>query len=121
MSIIGVTIDYGPFGFMDRYDPGHICNGSGIYMYMCSFIVKGMEGTSCFVSMHVYQLFPLHDAGFTLEEYIKAEWVGIIWVELMIMNTLWKVYIAGYSLIRLHCVECQCMPMQCNARPCIVL
>ena len=29
MSIIGVTIDYGPFGFMDRYDPGHICNGSG--------------------------------------------------------------------------------------------
>ena len=29
MSIIGVTIDYGPFGFMDRHDPGHICNGSG--------------------------------------------------------------------------------------------
>ncbi|XP_064400171.1 protein adenylyltransferase SelO, mitochondrial-like [Halichondria panicea] len=28
MSIIGVTIDYGPFGFLDRYDPGHICNGS---------------------------------------------------------------------------------------------
>lgn len=31
MSIIGLTIDYGPFSFMDRYDPGHICNGSGIY------------------------------------------------------------------------------------------
>ena len=29
MSIVGVTIDYGPFGFLDRYDPGHICNGSG--------------------------------------------------------------------------------------------
>eukprot|EP00731_Ephydatia_muelleri_P000032 Em0001g32a len=30
MSIVGVTIDYGPFGFMDRYDPNHICNGSGM-------------------------------------------------------------------------------------------
>ena len=29
MSIIGVTVDYGPFGFMDCYDPGHICNASG--------------------------------------------------------------------------------------------
>ena len=29
MSIIGLTIDYGPFGFMDRYEPGHICNRSG--------------------------------------------------------------------------------------------
>jgi uncharacterized protein YdiU (UPF0061 family) len=29
MSIVGVTIDYGPYGFMDRYDSGFICNGSG--------------------------------------------------------------------------------------------
>ena len=29
MSIVGVTIDYGPFGFMDKYDPNFICNGSG--------------------------------------------------------------------------------------------
>eukprot|EP00198_Chlamydomonas_reinhardtii_P010390 XP_001699727.1 predicted protein [Chlamydomonas reinhardtii] len=28
MSIVGVTIDYGPFGFLDRYDPDFICNGS---------------------------------------------------------------------------------------------
>ena len=34
MSILGLTIDYGPFGFMDRYDPDHICNGSGMYTYM---------------------------------------------------------------------------------------
>ncbi len=26
MSILGLTIDYGPFGFLDGYDPGHICN-----------------------------------------------------------------------------------------------
>ncbi|GLI65597.1 hypothetical protein VaNZ11_009173 [Volvox africanus] len=28
MSIVGVTLDYGPFGFLDRYEPDHICNGS---------------------------------------------------------------------------------------------
>jgi len=36
MSILGLTIDYGPFGFLDGYDPGHICNHSdpqGRYAY----------------------------------------------------------------------------------------
>ena len=36
MSIVGVTIDYGPFGFLDRYDPSYICNASdtaGRYSY----------------------------------------------------------------------------------------
>jgi uncharacterized protein YdiU (UPF0061 family) len=28
MSILGLTIDYGPFQFMDAFDPGHICNHS---------------------------------------------------------------------------------------------
>jgi len=28
MSILGLTLDYGPFGFLDAYDPGHICNHS---------------------------------------------------------------------------------------------
>ena len=26
MSILGLTMDYGPFAFMDAFDPGHICN-----------------------------------------------------------------------------------------------
>jgi len=26
MSILGLTIDYGPFAFMDAFNPGHICN-----------------------------------------------------------------------------------------------
>ncbi|GAB4218506.1 MAG: hypothetical protein Fur007_24630 [Rhodoferax sp.] len=26
MSILGLTLDYGPFQFMDGFDPGHICN-----------------------------------------------------------------------------------------------
>lgn len=28
MSILGLTFDYGPFGFMETYDPGYICNHS---------------------------------------------------------------------------------------------
>ncbi len=28
MSILGLTIDYGPFGFLDVFDPQHICNHS---------------------------------------------------------------------------------------------
>ena len=36
MSILGLTIDYGPFQFLDVFDPGHICNHSddqGRYAY----------------------------------------------------------------------------------------
>lgn len=36
MSILGLTIDYGPFGFMDSFDPDHICNHTdqqGRYAY----------------------------------------------------------------------------------------
>ena len=36
MSILGLTIDYGPFGFVDGFDAGHICNHSdtqGRYAY----------------------------------------------------------------------------------------
>jgi len=28
MSILGITLDYGPFGFLDAYDPGFVCNHS---------------------------------------------------------------------------------------------
>jgi serine/tyrosine/threonine adenylyltransferase len=28
MSMLGLTIDYGPFGFLDGFDPKHICNHS---------------------------------------------------------------------------------------------
>ncbi|MAS40840.1 MAG: hypothetical protein CMK33_03900 [Porticoccaceae bacterium] len=36
MSILGETLDYGPYGFLDAYDPAHICNHSdyeGRYAY----------------------------------------------------------------------------------------
>ena len=28
MSILGLTIDYGPYGFMEAYNPGYVCNHS---------------------------------------------------------------------------------------------
>lgn len=28
MSLLGLTLDYGPYGFLDGFDPGHICNHS---------------------------------------------------------------------------------------------
>ncbi len=36
MSILGLTIDYGPFGFLDAFDPNHVCNHTdhqGRYAY----------------------------------------------------------------------------------------
>ena len=36
MSILGLTLDYGPFGFMEAFDPHHICNHTdqqGRYSY----------------------------------------------------------------------------------------
>jgi uncharacterized protein YdiU (UPF0061 family) len=42
MSILGLTIDYGPYGFMDHFDKDHICNHSGtsIYLYICNFVAN---------------------------------------------------------------------------------
>lgn len=48
MSVLGLTIDYGPFGFMERFNPGFICNASddgGRYSYenqpsMCKWNVE---------------------------------------------------------------------------------
>uniref|UniRef100_A0A3P9QAZ8 Selenoprotein O n=2 Tax=Poecilia reticulata TaxID=8081 RepID=A0A3P9QAZ8_POERE len=36
MSVLGLTLDYGPYGFMDRFDPDFVCNASdnsGRYSY----------------------------------------------------------------------------------------
>lgn len=36
MSILGLTLDYGPYGFLDHFDPGWICNhtdAAGRYAY----------------------------------------------------------------------------------------
>jgi len=50
MSVLGLTIDYGPYGFMEAYDPGYICNHSdhhGRYAYNQQPNI-GLFNLSCF-------------------------------------------------------------------------
>ncbi|KAJ8521386.1 hypothetical protein ONZ45_g1939 [Pleurotus djamor] len=48
VSILGLTIDYGPYSFMDVFDPYHICNhsddsGRYAYMYQPNMIVYALR------------------------------------------------------------------------------
>lgn len=50
MSVLGLTIDYGPYGFMEAYDPAYICNHSdhhGRYAFNQQANI-GMFNLSCF-------------------------------------------------------------------------
>jgi len=50
MSILGLTLDYGPFGFMEAFDPNYICNHSdyqGRYSYAQQPKI-GLFNLSCF-------------------------------------------------------------------------
>ena len=60
MSILGITIDYGPFAFMEHYNPKFICNYSdkeGRYRYeaqpeICLFnLIKLLESLDQFAKM----------------------------------------------------------------------
>ncbi|WP_019140931.1 protein adenylyltransferase SelO [Noviherbaspirillum massiliense] len=75
MSILGLTIDYGPFGFMEAFDAGHICNHSdqqGRYSYRMQ---PGIGQWNCFALGQA--LLPLigtvEDTQAALEPY-KAEY-----------------------------------------------
>lgn len=50
MSILGLTIDYGPYGFMDFFDPKFVPNGSdsgGRYSYERQPMVKNIKYAPC--------------------------------------------------------------------------
>jgi hypothetical protein len=79
MSILGLTLDYGPYGFMDDYDPGFICNHSdhnGRYAFDQQPYI-GLWNLSCLAQA----LLPLAEkealkAG--LDTYIPHGWNGNI-------------------------------------------
>jgi hypothetical protein len=59
MSILGITIDYGPFGFMDAFDPDFICNGEQnklhIHLLLLFFMLfLFFLFSSCFCSCSCY-------------------------------------------------------------------
>ena len=69
MSVLGLTIDYGPFGFLDAFDANHICNHSdtqGRYAYRMQ---PQIAYWNCFCLAQA--LLPLIGAHY--EESVRAE------------------------------------------------
>ena len=70
MSILGSTLDYGPFGFMDDYDPGFICNHSdhnGRYAFNQQPFI-GLWNLSC-LAQALLPLVPKEELKATLDRY----------------------------------------------------
>jgi uncharacterized protein YdiU (UPF0061 family) len=71
MSVLGLTLDYGPYGFLDDYDPGFICNHSdhqGRYAFDKQPDI-GLWNLSCFAQA----LLPLlHQDGEAAAERARA-------------------------------------------------
>ncbi|KAF9382163.1 hypothetical protein BGX21_001881 [Mortierella sp. AD011] len=61
MSVLGLTIDYGPYAFLDKYDPGWICNHSD------------SEGRYAFQQQPGICLWNLSKLALTLENLIGAQ------------------------------------------------
>ncbi|KAF9113221.1 hypothetical protein BGX27_002013 [Mortierella sp. AM989] len=61
MSVLGLTIDYGPYAFLDKYDPGWICNHSDT------------EGRYAFQQQPGICLWNLSKLALTLENLIGAQ------------------------------------------------
>jgi uncharacterized protein YdiU (UPF0061 family) len=61
MSIIGLTIDYGPFGFIDHFDLDHICNHSD------------HEGRYSFGNQPSIGMWNLEQLGIALDKFISKE------------------------------------------------
>ncbi len=73
MSILGLTIDYGPFGFMESYDPGYICNHSdprGRYAYDQQPQI-GLWNLAC-LAQALSPLIPAGQADAVLDGYAPA-------------------------------------------------
>ncbi len=91
MSILGLTFDYGPFGFMETYDPGYICNHSdprGRYAYDQQPQV-GLWNLAC-LAQALSPLIPAKQAHDVLDGYAMAyhqHFVSLMSAKLGILNT----------------------------------
>jgi serine/tyrosine/threonine adenylyltransferase len=73
MSILGLTFDYGPFGFMESYDPEYICNHSdprGRYAFEQQPRV-GLWNLAC-LAQALSPLIPIKQAHAVLDGYAPA-------------------------------------------------
>ncbi|KAF8501880.1 hypothetical protein BU17DRAFT_58823 [Hysterangium stoloniferum] len=72
ISIIGLTIDYGPYAFMDVYDENHVCNhtdeqGRYAYKFQPTMIIYALRAL-------LTSLSPLIGAEMTLGHAVQAGW-----------------------------------------------
>jgi uncharacterized protein YdiU (UPF0061 family) len=73
MSILGLTFDYGPFGFMETYDPAYVCNHSdhhGRYAYKQQPQI-GHWNLSC-LAQALLPIMPVEAAKAALDRFIPA-------------------------------------------------
>lgn len=61
MSILGITFDYGPFGFLDQFNPQHICNHSD------------QQGRYSFANQPTVGFWNLHAFAVTLSSLVSME------------------------------------------------
>jgi len=81
MSILGLTIDYGPFSFMEAYDPGVICNHSDT------------QGRYSFERQPSVALWNLHRLADTLKTLIEEEQLKEV------LSIYEKILVKEYSLL----------------------
>jgi serine/tyrosine/threonine adenylyltransferase len=91
MSIIGLTFDYGPFGFMESYDPGYICNHSdprGRYAFDQQPQI-GLWNLAC-LAQALSPLIPTEQAHAVLDGYAPAyhqHYAALMGAKLGLRNT----------------------------------
>jgi uncharacterized protein YdiU (UPF0061 family) len=107
MSILGLTFDYGPFGFMESYDPGYICNHSdprGRYAYDQQAQI-GLWNLAC-LAQALSPLIPTEQAHAVLDGYAPAyhqHYVELMGAKLGLGNaTLDDIQLIGSLLETMH-------------------
>ena len=107
MSILGLTFDYGPFGFMESYDPGYICNHSdprGRYAYDQQPQI-GLWNLAC-LAQALSPLIPTEQAHAVLDGYAPAyhqHYVELMGAKLGLGNaTLDDIQLIGSLLEIMH-------------------
>jgi uncharacterized protein YdiU (UPF0061 family) len=108
MSILGLTFDYGPFGFMESYDPGYICNHSdprGRYAYDQQPQV-GLWNLAC-LSQALSSLIPAEQAREVLDGYAPAyhqHYVSLMGAKLGLRNSSQQdIHLIASLLELMHC------------------
>lgn len=84
MSILGLTLDYGPYGFLDVFDPTHICNHSddaGRYSYFRQPSIAHWNLLAFAFSLS--HLLPFEESEKYLKEHFTAHFQKAYWDKML--------------------------------------